>query len=634
MKRFFTYLGTVAMIAMLAVACDKDKKNDEPGGDEPEPPVVKKEYFVSPEGSGTKDGLTAENAFGMAEFRNLIFLATYNSAEEPAAEPADGEAPAPVYENLDQIDGYTIHFADGKYVIPTEEADIEGFAIALPGAEKPVELTLKGSKKAILSGNGTSRILVLGGKICLNVEGLTFSGAHYEKTSGGAITVDEGAILNLDGTFFDDNWVNPGIEGAKCSGAAIFCKDGTVYAKNCEFGVNNYGRNGGTLFTEHDNADVTMESCLFKSHSYNTGGATNNSKGKQTFKNCTFEGCYTEAGTGGAIHANAANCVTNIENCIFKDCRAFINELDKDTPNDNKASGIISMQVAQVNIKGTTFENCYSSAGAVILVQSSDAAVLKCQDTVFKGNKGRSRGIVQLPANKAVAFFNNCVFYANEMVTGAWGFILHGGNPPAACFHNCTLYGNTRGAFTNQSVALNTEGSIIFANSTYIGQDGLASVRGNKPDNAAILVANSILINKGAAVGEATVTDFVNSGAMKAPFNAYNSILGGSYSAPSTEFNLNTSISNATEADLSGGAYDEAKNIYKWNGPAADFDRMTPAAFETALKSVKVNIGNTIVTGELGTEFYNWLTEIGAVGKDAAGTDRGASWCPGAYQAK
>jgi hypothetical protein len=59
---------------------------------------------------------------------------------------------------------------------------------------------------------------------------------------------------------------------------------------------------------------------------------------------------------------------------------------------------------------------------------------------------------------------------------------------------------------------------------------------------------------------------------------------------------------------------------------------MDASAFETALKSVKVDIGNTIVTGELGTAFYNWLVEIGAVGKDALGTDRGAAWWPGAYQ--
>ena len=56
----------------------------------------------------------------------------------------------------------------------------------------------------------------------------------------------------------------------------------------------------------------------------------------------------------------------------------------------------------------------------------------------------------------------------------------------------------------------------------------------------------------------------------------------------------------------------------------------TTGEFETALKSVTVKNGNTIVTDELGTAFYGWLPEIGAVGKDALGTSRGAAWWPGA----
>lgn len=404
MKKVFSFFGMFAMIAMLTISCGKDPKpvTPDPGPDGPAPEPAK-EYFVSPDGAGTRDGLTAENAFGMAEFRNLIFLATYNSAE-PAAEPAEGEepalAPAPVYENLDQIDGYTIHFADGKYVIPSEEADIEGILIALPGAEKQIELTLKGSDKAELSGNHSSKILAIGDQVKLNIEGLSFTGGYSLTQSGAAITVNAengGALLNLDGTFFDDNWVNPGIEGAKCSGAAIFCANGTVYAKNCEFGVNNYGRNGGALFTENRNADVTMEKCLFKSHSYNTGGTSNNSGGKQTFKDCTFDGSYTEVGTGGALHCNAEGAVTVVENCTFKNCLGNKTEMDKQ--NANKATGIISFQRGDFTVKGSTFENCTSSAGAVIYIQKSDDSYewLESIGALGKDALGNSRGSAWWP---------------------------------------------------------------------------------------------------------------------------------------------------------------------------------------------------------------------------------------------
>ena len=91
-------------------------------------------------------------------------------------------------------------------------------------------------------------------------------------------------------------------------------------------------------------------------------------------------------------------------------------------------------------------------------------------------------------------------------------------------------------------------------------------------------------------------------------------------------------VTDATLATLTGGAYDTTNNVYTWNGPASGFAKMSPSEFETALKSVTVNNGNTVINGELGTAFYNWLSEIGAIGKDALGNNRGAAWWPGAYQ--
>ena len=153
--------------------------------------------------------------------------------------------------------------------------------------------------------------------------------------------------------------------------------------------------------------------------------------------------------------------------------------------------------------------------------------------------------------------------------------------------------------------------------------------------NNAVLVANSLVINTSSA-GSPFVgaKDSQGKVTMKAPFSAYNSILGPSMGDGIETLVTNSdNVTDATLTTLAGGAYDEAKNIYKWNGPAASFAKMTPEAFETALKSVTVKNGNTIVTDELGTAFYGWLTEIGAVGKDALGTSRGAAWWPGAYQA-
>ena len=647
MKKFFRFCLTAVAVAAMALSCSKDNKNntnnntDEPGGGE-EPPVVEtKDYYVSPDGAGTKDGKSAENAFSLADFQGLLTIALDNSAPEPEGEE---ETPVtPVYADLDQIDGYTIHFADGVYPVP-------GLEIAIPGAEKQIELTFTGTSNAVLSGENEGRVLIVGDQVKLTIEGMAVkNGKTIEEGSenGGGIKVHAStetgkAALVLHKTVFDKNWVSPGSESGtpKCSGGAIWCKNGTVEAEECVFEPDNFGRNGGAIFTDDVKAVASFKNCTFKSHTFNTGGAANNSKGTQNFEGCTFDGCYTAGGTGGAVHANAAGCVTNIKNCVFKNCRAFVNELDKETPNNNKASGIISMQAAEVNIDGTTFENCYSSAGAVILVQTSDAAVLKVNNSVFRNNKGRSRAMIQF-VGKSVGFLNNCVFYANQMVTSDWGMIIHGGNPSAVCLNNCTIFGNFRKNDNGEevkggnAVCLNNDGSIILTNSTLIESDDFVSIRSTSNSNNAVLVANSLVINTsstsnlfvGAKDSQGKVT-------MKAPFSAYNSILGPSMGDGIETLVANTdNVTDATLTTLTGGAYDEAKNIYKWDGPAASFAKMTPAAFETALKSVTVKNGNTIVTDELGTAFYGWLTEIGAVGKDALGTSRGNAWWPGAYQA-
>ena len=645
MKRFFSYLLTAAAIVSLSLACSKDNGQtpantdnggqDQPGGGD-EPAVVEtKDYYVSLEGAGTKDGKSEANAFSFKELRELLTLALNNSAPEPEGE--DPTPVPPVYEDLDMIDGYTIHFADGTYVLPLSADETEGLVLSLPGAEKVVELTLKGSSNAILSGNKLARVLTVGDQVKLTIDGMAVKDGFSETLSGGGIKVHaetEGgkAALVLRKTVFDNNRVCSGEESGtpKCSGGALWCANGTIEAEECVFEAENYGRNGGAIYTDNEKAVATFKSCTFKCHTFNTGGASNNSKGTQKFENCTFDGCYTEGGTGGALHCNAAGAVMEVNNCVFQNCKVFVNEIAKGTI--SKSTGIISLQKGDFTVKGSTFKNCEGISGAVILLQSDDAGIFKCMDSQFLDNEGKTRGIIQTNG-KSAAFFNNCVFKGNKMTEAAWGLILHGGNPSAACFNNCTVYGNTRDKFSNQSVAFNNDGSIILANTTYIGEDGLASVRSTSANNTSVLVANSIVVNKGATVGDAVVTNFVDAGNMKAPFHAYNSILGGSYTAPSTVFELNASVSDAKEADLAGGSFDGAKGVYTWNGPVEGFTKMTAEGFETAVKSVNVNMGNTIIDGELGTAFYSWLSEIGAIGKDALGTARGAAWWPGAYQA-
>ncbi|MCR5561168.1 MAG: right-handed parallel beta-helix repeat-containing protein [Bacteroidales bacterium] len=590
------------------------------------------DYYVSEAGSGNKDGRSEANAMSLDSLRAFV------------AQPLDGEG-----NQIDELahlmaailDGTTVHFADGTYVLNVNGSEHPA-KIEFTGYPKQVDLTFEGSNAAILSGGNEYRVLTLGNQINLTLNGMAVKDGNLESfisDEGAGISVAAGgsgnATLNANGTLFSNNrCLENNSENKGNSGGAIRCAKGTVNLVNCVFDETNHARNGGSVFTNNDAAVVNCTGCTFKSYSYNTGGAANNSKGKQYFTNCTFDGCYTYSGCGGALHANAANCVVVVDGCTFHACKART----KDASSSNKESGIISVQTADFTINNSVFENCEGIAGALIFLQGSDN-LFKCNNTVFKNNTGSDRGLIKGNGSGAndiasVGFFNNCVFYNNKMKTNQWGNILHGGNPAVACFNNCTFYGNTREQAGGNGVGLNTDGSIILLNSTFIEADDLVSVRAATNDGDGrncVLLANSIVLNTSSG------KPFIASDKLKpAKSSSYNCIMGSVYTAPEN-YSSHNDVMDATEASLEGGSYNATSNLYLWNGPDGSFTKMASSDFEEILKT-GAGVRPTkkthpyLGTKTIGEAFYEWLVSIDAIGKDAAGNSRGSLWWPGAYQ--
>ena len=483
--------------------------------------------------------------------------------------------------------------------------------------------------------------MTLGNQVKLTVNGMTVKDGSREEESGAGILVAAGAsgnaTLALNQTVFASNNA-----GTVQSGGALRCSKGTITATDCVFEADNYARNGGSIFTNDDKALVTFTGCTFKSHSTNTGGAANNSKGVQHFVNCIFNGCYTETGNGGAIHANAADCIITFDGCQFKGCKARVNDLSETSV--NKGAGIISLQQADVTISDCLFENCEATTGALIYLQAGGTGPgaggwFKCNNTRFIGNKAADRGLIQCNGSKsntqaAIGFFNNCVFYNNTMRTNQWGFILHGGNPGIACFNNCTIYGNTRLQEGGNGVLLNTDGVLVFTNSTLIGAADLVAVRNtDSSNNARVLLANSLIINTSSIKTPLVFGPFDK---MKCPLYVYNNIMGPAVDETDVSLTGRENIYEAALEGLGNVSFDTEKYVFTWKGPADTFGKITPADFETAVKeSLDVKFGDFngyIGDKSLGQFYYGWLAEIGAIGKDAAGTSRGSAWWPGAYQ--
>ena len=69
--------------------------------------------------------------------------------------------------------------------------------------------------------------------------------------------------------------------------------------------------------------------------------------------------------------------------------------------------------------------------------------------------------------------------------------------------------------------------------------------------------------------------------------------------------------------------------VYEWSGSIADFTPATQAEVENTITGYSHSAADV---SNVGSDFYNWLDEIGALGKDARGVTRGTPWWPGAYQ--
>ena len=392
-------------------------------------------FYVSAEAKGRKDGSNWDNAAGLTELKallakgavmNVYMSAGTYSVEDALVSEAEG-ADFSVY------GGYS---ADAK-------------AASLSGRDAKVNAT-------VFDGGGKSQIwLTQKGNVLF--DGLTFQNGFSGTDNGGALVFNgTGVTGKVADCSFIGNKVTDGNNSTQyLSGGAIHVFEAKVTVENSSFSKN-YGRNGGSLFTNNDKAELAVKGCTFtEDFTLNTGGSINNSNGTQIIENCTFTGCYNLGGAGGAIHINGASAVQTLKNCVFTACEA--NRNNSYTKVAAKASGgAISVQNAYLDISDCTFDGNMGSAGSAMLLQSGDGLV-RVSDCVFKNNKGASHGLIQTNG-KAVLFMNNCQIFDNTLRTNQWGTVVHGRNSSVVCMNNCSIYNNVSLQAEGNSVCLNTDG--------------------------------------------------------------------------------------------------------------------------------------------------------------------------------
>lgn len=564
--------------------------------------------YVSAEAKGRKDGSNWDNAAGLTELEALLVKGTVMNVYMSAGTYSVEEALVSEAEGAD----FCVY---GGY-----PADAKGASLKTRDAK---------ANATIFDGGGKSQIW-LTKKGTVLFDGLTFQNGFSGSSNGGALVFNgtgvTGKILDCA---FTGNKVTDGTDGTSgLSGGAIHVSEAKLTVENCSFSKN-YGRNGGSLYSNHADAELTVKSCTFtEDYTYNTGGSINNSNGTQTIDNCTFTGCYNLIGTGGAVHVNGASAVQTLKNCVFSACEA--NRNNSYLKVDAKASGgAVSVQNAYLDVVGCTFDGNMGSAASAMLLQSGDGLV-RVTDCVFKNNKGASRGLIQTNG-KVVLFMNNCQIFDNTLRTNQWGTVIHGGNPSVVCMNNCSIYNNVSQQEGGNSVCLNNDGFTAVVNTTVVGENAKALCRSNNNTTSGSfsIYDNCLLANK---LDNGIVFFKEKNSSVKLNHD----IIGPKATDTDGSWLVKTNVVVDGELSFCSGAYfDNSKGYWKWNGPSASFVKAKEADVITRLNALDSNNGNTRLKGAFAPKFVEWVKSLNGFNKDQLGTARTTTgtW-PGSVELK
>ena len=570
-------------------------------------------FYVSAEAKGRKDGSNWDNAAGLTELKALL---------------AKGAV-------------MNVYMSAGTYSVKdalVSEAEGADFSVygGYPADAKGASLKARDAKAnaTIFDGGGKSQIwLTKKGNVLF--DGLTFQNGFSAKDNGGALVFNgTGVTGKVVDCVFNGNKVTDGSNGTSgLSGGAIHVGEANVTVENCSFSKN-YGRNGGSLYSDKAKAQLTVKGCTFtEDYTYNTGGSINNSNGTQTIEDCTFTRCYNLGGNGapglgGAIHVNGTSAVQTLKNCVFSACEASRN-YSYQTTRLRSCGGAISVQNAYLDVIGCTFDSNMGASGSAMLLQSGDGLV-RVTDCVFKNNKGASRGLIQTNG-KAVLFMNNCQFFDNAMRTNEWGTVIHGANPSVVCMNNCSIHNNVSQQAGGTSVCLNNDGFTVVVNTTAVGENAKSLCRSNNntTSHSFSLYDNCILANKHA-------NGLIFAKEANSSVKLYNDIIGSKATDNDGSWLVKNNVVVDSELSFCNGAsFDSSKGYWHWNGPSASFTKAKEADIITRLNDITTNNGNIRLKGAFAPKLVEWVESLGGFNKDQLGTTRTTSgtW-PGSVELK
>lgn len=313
--------GTIISINSPSVAPWDEGTTVIPGGDAEKVPLLP--YFVKPVVSGNGNGLSWENAMGMADFLKMIRQKNGTQAESD--------------ENADNVDDRDFYFIGGTYSVEDIKVEYSGYGSRVQfrvhggydPASKGTDVSSRNAE-TVFDGSRNSRFLALGNQTELTFDGITFANLK----SSALITDHEGCISIAAGGSGDARVNFTNCTFRKCTGSGgqnpiLMVRKGLAKLNNVTFdGCRADGGVRGLIRLAQKESRVYLNACTFINNTFGGGGFgllvhLNEFGGNVCMHNVTFagndNGCGATGvvnGTGGMLIASSTIVASNANPAI------------------------------------------------------------------------------------------------------------------------------------------------------------------------------------------------------------------------------------------------------------------------------------------------------------------------------
>lgn len=677
-KLSFIFLALAFLLSFGFIACNKSTFVPETpvNPEAPDDPGVYEEgLYVTVNGAGLFTGEDWDNAMSAQNLKNLLLA------------DASGVFTA---EQAAQINGKIIHLEQGIYSfgsaeqpLPLISGETASFSVTLKGGYKNGGYTQYPEKyHTYLSGGSDYQIFKMNGNVTLTLDGVGLTGARGEGGGKAAVIVDggkltmsraditnnynsytTGAIQVGTATFTATNCrffnnvasnaaaINLGGVNSQCilndceffnngvtqKGAAIKLTNGSLTAKNCNFHHNHAEERGGVVWVagSKDKNSVLFESCTFANNSCTSGGGVCWQDGGSgvIFKDCDFTNNYASNGSAGTLYAAEA-----AEGESWSEPNQMVVTACRFSGNNSVTYNGGSIHV-RGNSNGNSVFTCTDSSfdgefttasGGLVAVGGSGSPLVtfnRCR--ISRCSADKNSGVFYNYATSGRLYFNACIFEKNHLTKGNYGTEGVANTEGAFVgFNNCSMaagYIDRIGANSQQSCWYNLNtGKIIFSNCSLVGTPtsldqelpsyGLVRLNGDK---ANVRFVNNIIVSNNESgcslFGGDTQKNLTVTG-------SYNKLSPVRTQKEGTFSYQSGTGDKLTEYASSFPGMQWSKDGWMWSGTYSDV-----ASFA---QTTAVNTAIQVFDAD----FCTWLGEIGALGKDIRGQERGTTSWPGSYQ--